>query len=91
MQFQYGDFRFIYETTESSEYEDFTVDGKHQVIENVWFFLMTEVTVDGEVTSIDDGECFAQIHEDAYYGSSSWRNEVESTNWPSWCDTVADL
>ena len=90
-QFQYGEFRITYDAESSSEYEDFIVDGKHQVIGDVWFLLMTELTSDGQVTDVDNGECIAQIHEDAYNGPNSWRNEVESTNWPSWCDTVADL
>ena len=90
-EFQYGDFRFTYDASSSSEYEDFTVEGKQQIIKDVWFVLMTKVISEGEIADVDEGECFAVVHEDAYSGQSSWRTEVESTEWPSWCDSVVDL
>ena len=90
VQFDGMQFRMIYEAESTSEFEDLTLDGRQQIVANVWFFLMTELTVDGEVTNVDDGECLAQVHEDAYINSNSWRNEVSSTNWPSWCESVRD-
>ncbi len=90
VQFDGMQFRMIYEAESTSEFEDLTLDGRQQIVTNVWFFLMTELTVDGEVTNVDDGECLAQVHEDAYINSNSWRNEVSSTNWPSWCESVRD-
>jgi hypothetical protein len=61
-----------------------------QINGDVAFGLFTSVTIDGDYTSFDDGECIATIHEDAYYGSSSWRYEVGNTAWPSFCDSVDD-
>ena len=90
-EFQYGDFRFTYDASPSSEFEDFTVEGRQQIIGDVWFVLPTKVISGGEITDVDDGDCFAQVHEDVYSGQSSWRTEVESTEWPSWCDSVVDL
>ena len=90
VQFDGTQFRMTYEAESTSEFEDFTLDGRQQIVTNVWFFLPTTLTSDSGVTNVDDGECFAQIHEDAYVSSNSWRNEVGSTNWPSWCDSVLD-
>ena len=90
VQFSNSNLRMTYEAKQSSDFPDFTVDARHQLVGDVWFYQMTKVTMDGEVTNIDDGECIAVIHEDSYAGPSSWRNEVGSTNWPSWCDSVDD-
>ena len=89
-QFSDSNIRLIYEAKPSSDFDDFTVDMRYGLVGDVWFVQITKVIVDGEVNYVDDGECFAQIHEDSYVNSNSWRNEVGSTNWPYWCDTVAD-
>lgn len=80
---------FEYES-DSSDWSTMEVEVRNQINGDVWFVLMTSVTLDGDYTSLDDGACFAGIHEDAYYGSSSWRSEVGNTAWPYFCDSVDD-
>jgi hypothetical protein len=75
--------------SDSSDWSTMEIEVRNQINGDVWFVLMTSVTLDGDYTSFDDGECIASIHEDAYYGSS-WRSEVGNTAWPSWCDSVDD-
>ena len=76
--------------SDSSDWSTMEIEVRNQINGDVWFVLMTSVTLDGDYTSIDEGECIASIHEDAYYGSSSWRSEVGNTAWPDFCDSVDD-
>lgn len=76
--------------SDGSDWSNMKIEARMQINGDVWFTLMTSVTLDGDYTSIDDGECIAAIHEDAYYGSSSWRSEVGNTAWPYFCDSVDD-
>ena len=76
--------------SDSSDWSTMNVEVHMQIIGDVWFVQITAVNFDGDYTSFDDGECYAIIHEDAYWGSSSWRQQVGSTSWPHFCDSVDD-
>ncbi|MDP6863925.1 MAG: hypothetical protein QGG96_00740 [Candidatus Poseidoniaceae archaeon] len=70
------------------DYYDVTMESRETVVGDVWFTLFTDMYFDGEWMDMDDGECFAVVHDDAYYSTYSWRQEVSQTNWPSYCDSV---
>lgn len=80
--------------SDGSDWSNMKVEGRMQINGDVWFFLMTSVTVDGDYTSIDDGECFASITS-FYFDANSptgnnWRSVVGDAAWPSFCDSVDD-
>lgn len=77
--------------SDSSDWSNMRVEARMQINGDVWFIQFTSVNLDGDYTSVDDGECYASVHQDSFYissGSNSWRSEVGNTAWPSWCDSV---
>ena len=71
-------------------------DVKIQLSNNVLFTQITwmQIIYEDDDTYADDdptnGECIAEVHEDYYDGWYSWRNRVQNTMWPSWCESVED-
>jgi len=70
------------------DYYDITAETRETVVGDVWFTLFTDMYFDGDWYDVDDGVCYAAVHDDAYYSTYSWRQEVSQTNWPSYCDSV---
>ena len=58
------------------------------VIDNVLFYEITSLQSDGSQGEIIDGQCSALVSTHRIDGGSSWNDVVDSTDWPSFCDTV---
>jgi hypothetical protein len=70
------------------DYYDITAETRETVVGDVWFTLLTDMYFDGDWYDVDDGDCYAVVHDDAYYSTYSWRQEISQTSWPSYCDSV---
>ena len=85
-------------TTESdgSDWSTLQITYLNQINGDVWFSLTTGVTIDGDYTEYDDGECHAFVGNNVFYKDgneptdNNWRSVVGDTNWPSFCDSVID-
>jgi len=58
------------------------------VIGDVLFHEITSLQIDGSQEEITDGECIAGVRANRITSDSSWNDVVDSTDWPSFCDTI---